>query len=94
MKHLAELNEFNICIGTKTVKNMINDGRHVEIPEPDFDYYVYRKYENGQWSDEKFLPEAPQIELGRIEKLEQENELLKGAIMDLAQVLSDMMEVE
>lgn len=94
MIYLAELNEFNICIGTKTVKGMINDGKHVEITEPNFDFYVYRKYEDGVWSEEKFLPEAPQVELGRIEKLEQENELLKGAIMDLAQVLSDMMEVE
>ena len=58
MIHLAELNQNNICIGVKTTKSYINDGKHVEIPEPNFDYYVWRKYENGQWSTEKYEPET------------------------------------
>ena len=58
MIHLAELNQSNICIGVKTTKSYINDGKHVEIPEPNFDYYVWRKYENGQWSTEKYEPET------------------------------------
>jgi len=58
MIHLAELNQNNICIGVKTTKSHINDGKHVEIPEPNFDYYVWRKYENGQWSTEKYEPET------------------------------------
>lgn len=70
MVTLAELNENNICKGVKQVLEMINDGHHVEIENYDFDYYVYRKYENGQWSEEKFLPDAPQVELTRMEKLE------------------------
>mgnify|MGYP001371855877 CR=1 FL=1 len=56
MIHLAELNENNICIGVKTVMYMINDGKHIEIPEPDFEYYAWRKYENGEWSTEKYEP--------------------------------------
>lgn len=71
MVHLAELNENNICIGIKTVKSFIDDSKHVEIPEPDFDYYSYRKYENGQWSEEKFIPDHAQIELDRMEAVEQ-----------------------
>ena len=58
MIHLVELNENNICIGVKTVLHMIDDGKHVEIPEPNFDYYVWRKYENGEWSTEKYEPES------------------------------------
>jgi hypothetical protein len=61
MIHLAELNENNICIGVKTVMYMINDGKHIEIPEPDFEYYVWRKYENGVWSIEKFEPPKPLV---------------------------------
>jgi hypothetical protein len=69
--NLALINENNICIGVQQALSMIDDGRHVEIENYDFDYYVYRKYENGQWSEEKFLPESPQVELTRMEKLEQ-----------------------
>ena len=71
MIYLAELNENNICIGVKTVKSFIDDGKHVEIPASDFDYYSYRKYENGQWSEEKFMPDYGKIELDRMEAVEQ-----------------------
>lgn len=70
MVTLAELNENNVCIGVQQVLGMIADGKHVEIENYDFDYYIYRKYENGLWSEEKYLPEAPQVELTRMEKLE------------------------
>ncbi|GIO63586.1 hypothetical protein [Paenibacillus cineris] len=71
MVNLALLNDNNICIGVQQALGMIDDGKHVEIDTNDFDYYVYRKYENGQWSEEKYVPEAPQVELTRMEKLEQ-----------------------
>ena len=58
MVHLAGLNENNICTGVKTVKVFIDDGKHIEIPEPNFEYYVWRKYENEEWSQEKFEPES------------------------------------
>lgn len=67
---LAELNENNVCIGVKQTLDMINDGRHVPIDNYDFEYYVYRKYEDGQWSQEKYVPDAAQVELSRMEKLE------------------------
>lgn len=56
MKNLAELNENNICIGVKTVINLIDDGKHVEISDADFSQYAYRKFENGLWSEEKYEP--------------------------------------
>lgn len=70
MVTLAELNENNVCIGVKQTKNLINDGKHVEIESMDYEYYSYRKYENETWSDEKFMPDYPQIELDRMEKME------------------------
>lgn len=82
MIHLAELNENGICISVKTTKNMIDDGRHVEIETPDFDYYVWRKYENGQWSQEKYPPETESAEtieekLDRLERDFQESKLVQ-----------------
>ncbi|RED34665.1 hypothetical protein [Paenibacillus sp. VMFN-D1] len=67
---LAELNENNVCVGVKMVGEMIDDGKHVEIDKMDFELYSYRKYENGEWSEEKFLPDYAQIELDRMEKIE------------------------
>jgi len=79
MIHLAELNENNICIGVKTVLHMIDDGKHVEIPEPNFDYYVWRKYENGQWSTEKYEPETT-APLSEFEETKQRIADLEAAI--------------
>lgn len=66
----ALLNENNICIGVQQTTSVIDDGKHVEIESFDAEYYLYRKYENGQWSDEKYVPDAAQVELTRMEKLE------------------------
>lgn len=58
---LAELDDENICIGIKQTKGLIDDGKHVEISGLDSDY-LYRKYENGEWSSEKFYPDEPEPE--------------------------------
>lgn len=62
MIHLAELNEDNICISVKTVKSFIDDGKHVKI-ENSSSYYLWRKYEDGQWSEEKFFPPEPELQV-------------------------------
>ncbi|MEC0092512.1 hypothetical protein [Paenibacillus macquariensis] len=80
---LAELNESNVCIGVKSVISMINDGKHIEIETADYEHYAFRKYENGQWSTEKFVPEYAQIELSRMERLEQSQSEQDGLLMEL-----------
>lgn len=82
MTHLAELNQNKICIGTKTVKNFIDDGNHVEISEPNFDHYVWRKYENGEWSEEKYEPETT-APITEFEQLKEELALTQQALNDL-----------
>jgi len=79
MIHLAELNENNVCIGVKTVMYMIDDGKHVEIPSSDFEYYVWRKYENGEWSTEKYEPKTT-ASLGEFEDMQQRISDLEAAI--------------
>ncbi|MGM1048409.1 MAG: hypothetical protein ACQEXX_20030 [Bacillota bacterium] len=70
MVFLAQLNENNICVSILQTSEMINDGRHIEIDTMDFDYYSFRKYENSQWSQEKYVPDYAKIELTRMEQLE------------------------
>ncbi len=92
MIHLAELNQDNVCIGTKTVKSMINDGRHVEIGQPDFDYYSFRKYdEETGWSVDKFLPDYPQIELDRMAELEARNVQLEQSQADQDEIIMELL---
>lgn len=88
MIHLAELNEHNICVGTKTVKSMIEDGRHVEIESPDFEYYSWRKFQEDGWSEEKFVPDAIAIEQTTIEKLQKD---LDDSVMELSTAISMLM---
>ena len=83
MIHLAELNENDICVGVKTVRKAINDGMHIEIESPNFEYYSFRKYENGKWSEEKYVPNHAQIELDHMEALEQSQADQDAIIMDL-----------
>lgn len=55
MFNYAILNSQNICIGISQLNNNINQPNMVEISELSQNY-IYKKYENGQWSSEKFEP--------------------------------------
>lgn len=79
MIHLAELNNDSICVGVKTTTRTIEDGNHVVVPEPDFSYYAWRKYdhETETWSQEKFLPDRAAIQLDEFEQLKADKEKLE-----------------
>jgi len=77
MLFYAELNEQNVCTGVKMVGGEMNFPNHIPIDSIDGDY-LYKKYENGAWSVEKFLPDAGAIQLTDFEKLKADNELLKA----------------
>lgn len=79
MFHYAILNEENVCIGLSTLTGAVNDPKMVPIPEAAEDH-LFRKYENGEWSAEKFLPEAPDVRLSEFEELQQ-------IVADLAELL-------
>ncbi len=51
----AVINSKGICETVKMVNGAIDRSDHIEIP--DMGDYMYRKYENGQWSAEKFEPQ-------------------------------------
>lgn len=53
--YLAELNDDNLCVGIKQVGAFIDDGKHVEIDNLDSSF-LWKKYENGEWTVERFEP--------------------------------------
>lgn len=69
MLNYAELNEQNVCIGVKSVHAEIDLPNHILIQEYD-PSYLLKKYENEQWSEEQFLPDAGEIQRTRMEQLE------------------------
>lgn len=86
MKHYAQLNDSNLCVGISTLTTALADANLVEIPAFDEDY-LYRKYENGTWSAEKYepVPADPQPTNAEI----QANQLI---IMDaLATIYEDLL---
>jgi len=58
MYYYAQINEESLCIGVSCLSGKIEADNMIEIPSYDTDY-IYRKYENGQWSEEKYIPEMP-----------------------------------
>jgi hypothetical protein len=71
--YYAQLNENNICVGVSMLSGVINEPDCVEIDGDNYDDYVGRKYENGTWSAEKFLPPTPVLQ----ETLEQKIDRLE-----------------
>lgn len=53
----AVLNDDNVCVGLKQTKEKIDDDYHIEIDSMDNDY-MWRKYDDGEWSDDKHKPES------------------------------------
>ncbi|KHF26827.1 hypothetical protein LR68_04352 [Anoxybacillus sp. BCO1] len=90
MYHYAELNHENICIGVKTVKDVMTSTNLIPIDEANPDF-LFRKFENGNWSLEKYLPDAAAIQLSEFEKLKQENTELKQRQQIIQQALDDLL---
>lgn len=55
MKFYAQLNENNICIGISQLSGEVIQKNLIEITSNDSDY-LWKKYENGNWSAGKFEP--------------------------------------
>lgn len=54
----AQLDNINICIGFLITKKSIENPKMIEI-EGNQEDYLWRKYENGEWSEEKYPPPEP-----------------------------------
>lgn len=58
MKVYAQIDKNGIVIGLSQLSAAIENSSMIEIESYDEDY-LWRKYENGVWSTEKYLPPAP-----------------------------------
>ena len=57
MVFYADLNSNKVCIGIKQLSGIIQDPNSVQIESFDVDF-LWRKYENGHWSKERFEPDT------------------------------------
>lgn len=57
MYFYAQLDENNICIGISQLSGQVEASNMVPIDNLDIDK-IWRKYENGQWSAEKYEPQT------------------------------------
>ena len=86
MYFYAQLNDENICIGVSALKEEIVGADMVEIESLDYDC-LWRKYENGEWSEEKYEPEPVEPEetieekLNRMEQDFQETKLIQYDVL-------------
>lgn len=84
----AVLNEDNICVGLKKTKKKIEDGYHVEIENMDSDY-IWRKYEDGEWTEEKYKPEQEDNDGITLDDLQKQAE---SSDLDQVEMLAEVYE--
>ena len=80
----AQLNENKICIGISSLSGEATADNMVKVDSFSEDF-IWRKYENGQWSEEKFLPQ-PNINPTIEEQIYAEN-LYQTALLEMQQML-------
>lgn len=82
MFYYAELNEDNVCFSIVYSSKKSQSDSHIEINQMD-ENYLFRKYNDGEWSEEKYVPDHAQIELNRMEDLEQSQSDQDDLIMSI-----------
>lgn len=87
MKFYAQLNENNICIAISQLSGTVIKDNMIEIPSFDSSY-EWKKYENGQWSTEKFEPKEESIIT--IEEQIYAESLYQTALLEMQQMLGGM----
>jgi len=81
MYFYAQLDENNICIGISQLSGQVEASNMVPIDNLDIDK-IWRKYENGQWSVEKYEPQTT-APLTEFEQMQQQLQLMQLALDEL-----------
>ena len=81
MKFYAQLSENNICIGISQLSGEVIKSDMVEIQSFDNDK-LWRKYENGAWSAEKFEPQST-APISEFEALKAEQQVLSDTVAEI-----------
>lgn len=80
--HYAQLNEHGICVAVSTLAGEVAADNLVQLETYDEDK-LWRKYENGQWSEEKYEP----ISTAPINEFEETKQRVADLEMAMAAVL-------
>lgn len=62
------INNDNVCIGNQQSPGVISASNYIDVTEPvvqgihALDWYMWRKYENGEWSSETYEPEPEPVQ--------------------------------
>ncbi len=80
--HYAQLNEHGICIAVSTLAGEVTADNLIRLDTYDTDK-LWRKYENGQWSEEKYEP----ISTAPIDEFEETKQRVADLEMAMAAVL-------
>lgn len=81
MYFYAQLNENSICTGISSLSESVSAVNMIMIESADDDY-LWRKYENGEWSEEKYLPPEPEPQTSLEEQIYAEN-LYQTALIEM-----------
>jgi len=76
MNIYALLDSNNVCIGFSELSNEVKSENYIKINIKDDDL-IYRKYIDGVWSEEKYIPPEPEQKETleeKIERLEQQRQ--------------------
>lgn len=78
----AQLDENNICTGVSQLSGPVDAPNMIPIDRMDIDY-IWRKYENGAWSEDKYEPSttAPLTEFEETKRRLDDVELAIAAIL-------------
>lgn len=88
MKFYAVLNENKICTGISQLSGEVTQGNMIEI-ESFSDAYLWKKYENEQWSTQIFEP-ASTAPLTEFEQLKSENTQMKQQLESTNQAIIEL----
>ena len=91
MVFYAQLNENNICVGVSQLSGKVNNYNMIEIDSYDYDY-MWKKYENGIWSKEKFEPKST-APIDEFEQLKLDNEKLKQDNLTTLEACAELYEL-
>lgn len=76
------MNEENVCFGIISSQERSDSSNLIQIPNYDLDY-LYRKYENGTWTEEKFIPEPDETLNTSIEEQIYAESLYQTALLEI-----------
>ena len=85
MKFYAQLNDENLVVGISQLAGEVENEKLIPIPEFNEDL-LFRKYENGNFSEEKYYPEIEPTSHTTIEEQIYAENLYQTALLEIQMI--------